>query len=204
MASAPSPPKQPKLHPIDIPSTIQAAIDADTAAYQASDEDYAARMGPGFIAARTNTIQDALSQLFSTPPEVAKEFGRQGMIQSLEAFGGGNNQAGLGGQGSATNNQVQSTVANLALEKQDQDRAYVNQLLGLFPERGYGLSGGDVANLSIANTGTLNANSQIAYNNSVNQAAANYNAQLQTGQSISSIGAAIAGLAKLIPPTSTG
>ncbi len=197
MASAPSPPKQPKLHPIDIPATVQAAIDADTTAYGLADQDFLDRMGPGFIQARDTSIRDALNQLTSNPPEVTKAFTQQGLIQSLGAFGGGNNMAGIGGDASASRQQVASSVANQTLDKQDQDRAYVNQLLQMFPERGYGLSGADVANLSIANTGTLNANSQIGYNNAIAQNTANYNSQVQTAQTVSALGGIIASLGKI-------
>ncbi len=197
MASAPKPPEQPKLHPINIPQTIQAAINADTTAYQLADQDFAERMGPGFIAARDTSIQDALNQLTNTPPEVTRAFTQKGLIQSLGAFGGGNAQAGIGGGESATRQTLASSVANQTLDKQDQDRAYINQLLQMFPERGYGLSGADVANLSIANTGTLNANSQIGYNNAIAQNTANYNSQVQTAQTVSALGGIIASLGKL-------
>jgi len=180
------------------------AIDADTTAYRLADQDFADRMGPGFIAARGGTIQDALNQLTTTPPDVTKAFTQNALIQSLQAFGGGNVGASEGAQGSAARNTAQASFANQILDKQDQDRAYINSLLQMFPERGYGLSGSDVANLSIANTGTLNANSQIGYNNQIASNAANYNAQIQTGQSIASIGSIIAGLARNFNTAPTG
>jgi hypothetical protein len=195
MPGSPSAPRQPKLNPINIPDVVAQAINYDTQGYIASDADFAARF-PGLVQARDTTIEDAYKQLTGPlDPTVQNVFEKQGLAKSLGAFGGGNPAPSVGQVGSASGNTVAASIANSVMQKQDYDRSYFQSLLSSNPERAFGLSGSDVANLAIANTGTLNANNTIAYNNQINSANASAAAGVQTGQLISGIGSTIGGIA---------
>lgn len=184
----PNPPQAPPFFPIDIPNVINQALQYDTAGFDWSDQDFISRF-PGLVATRNQQMNDAYRQL--TGPldlTLQQDFTQRAIQQSLGATGGGNASAGLE-KGSFAKNQASVSFAQQLLNKQDVDRSYFDQLIGNNPQRAFGLSGSDVTNLNIANTGGLNSSNQQAYQA---QLAGIYGAGQQgvaTGQQIAALGA---------------
>lgn len=188
-----SAPKQPKFNPINIPDTIAQALSFDTQGFDASDADFASRF-PGLVKARESSIADAYRQLTGPlDPTVQGAFARQGIARAIGAFGGGSAGAGIDPNG-ITGNTVSAAIANQVQNKQDLDKQNILNLFAQNPERQFGLTGGDVANLSIANTGSLNQNNAIGYQNQVAGANASYAQNIQLGQLIAGLGSSLGGL----------
>lgn len=188
MGSTPKPPEAPKFNPIDIPGTLAAALQADITGYQASDEDFATRF-PGLVAGKSLDINQAYKEL--TGPlnsTVQNAFTQRALEKGLSITGGGNPLAFVGDTGTASGNIASNSIANSVQSKQDYDRSYFNSLIAANPERAFGLSGADVANLSIANTGGLNANNQQQYSSQLAGIYAQGQAGTQIGSAISSVG----------------
>lgn len=172
-----STPNPPPFTPVD-PSTLgQQALAADIAGYQMSDADLASRF-PGLVSGRNQQMNDAYNQLTGPlDPTVQNQFMSQGLGQAFGAYGGGSNDMGIG-TGTAAGHSVATSLANNVQKKQDYDRAYFESLVGLNPQRQFGLSGQDVANVAVANTAGQNAYNQQKYAAQYG----NYNAQ-QASQS---------------------
>lgn len=202
MTKSPKPPQAPKFYPIDIPKTLADAISFDVQGYNASDADFAARF-PGLVAERTKTIEDAYNQLVGPlDPTVQNQFTQSAIAHALSTTGAGNASAAIQG-GSAAQNIAGTDVAKQILSKQDYDRGYFQSLIESNPERAFGLSGADVANLSIANTGGLNANNQQQYASQLAGIAAQGAAGVQTGQLITGLGTSLASLSNLFNKPTT-
>jgi hypothetical protein len=200
MGKQPTPetPKPAPFFPIDIAKTGQDAINADQAGFATSDADFQKRF-PGLALGRTSEVDDAYKQLTGPlDPNVQSSFVNQGLSSALTAFGGGSPYANVTGAGTAGKKAVSSSVANDVSQKQDYDRSAFNNLITTNLPRAFGLSGSDAANLSIANTGNLNATNQANYAGSVATSnarnatdAANQQAAVQTGVAIAGIIAAL-------------
>ena len=204
MGSTPKPPEAPKFYPIDIPSTLQQALETDIAGYKASDADFATRF-PGLVAGKDLDIKQAFRELTGPlDPQVQNAFTQRGLERALVNTGGGNPLAGVGGIGTASGNNAAVSIANSIQQKEDYDRSYFNSLIASNPERAFGLSGADVANLSIANTGGLNAASQQQYSTTLQGIAAQGQAGVQTGQAISAIGSIFGNLSSSLNAPSSG
>ena len=193
----PRAPTPPPFIPINIPETIAQAIDYDVQGFDWSDQDFLARF-PGLVATRNQQIEDAYNQL--TGPldsTVEGAFTRTGLTAGLNSVGGGDPLSGLGlTEGSAGRNAATTSFVRNVLNKQDADRQYFDLLIGNNPQRGFGISGGDAANLSIANTGGLNASNQQNYQSTL---AGIYGAGQygqQTGAQIAAIGNILASLGR--------
>lgn len=201
MGSTPNAPQAPKFNPIDIPATLAQALQFDIQGYQASDQDFASRL-PGLVQAKNVDIENAYKQLTGPlDPSVQNAFVTSGIEKGLGVTGAGNAGAGIA-PGTLGSNVAGTTVAKDVLSKQDYDRAYFQSLIESNPERAFGLSGADVANLSIANTGGLNQNNQLQYSSTLAGIAAQGAAGVQTGQAISSIGTTLAGLSTYLNKSS--
>jgi hypothetical protein len=95
----------------------------------------------------------------------------------------------------AGSNATASSLANQTMNLQDANRTawdtITNQSQNL--PRAAGLSGGDIANLSIANSGGLSASNQAAYGGAVNQSnASNAQSSANTSAGVAA-GAALLG-----------
>ena len=191
-------PKPPKFNPVDLGSAQANAIAADIRGYDFSDADFASRF-PGLVAGRQESISNAYNQLTGPlDPTVETSFVNKGIGESMNAFGGGDPDAGIGGSGTASRKAVASSVANSVQGKQDYDRSFFDSMLQSNPERTFGLSGGDLSNLSINNTMGLNAMNQGNYAGAVGNANAANASSSQQQQAY--IGAALsaAGIAAVL------
>jgi hypothetical protein len=154
--------KAPKAAPLvttNIPQTEQQALAADVASYNRSDADYAQRF-PDLVAGRNYNVANAVSNLGGqTDPTITNALKTAG-------FGGTN----MGG----TVFQQARAMGQPILAKEQRDRNYFETLLSDNPQRAFGLSGGDVANIALANVGAQNAYNQGTYGTRVGAA----NAQL--------------------------
>lgn len=148
-------------------------------------------------------IENAYKQLTGPlDPSVQNAFVTSGIEKGLGVTGAGNAGAGIA-PGTLGSNVAGTTTAKDILSKQDYDRAYFQSLIESNPERAFGLSGADVANLSIANTGGLNQNNQLQYSSTLAGIAAQGAAGVQTGQAISSLGTILAGLSTSLNSSSS-
>ena len=195
MADSPKPPQPPKFYPVNIPKTMADALSADIAGYDWSDEDMARRF-PGLVTGRNREIEAAFQALTGPlDPTVQGEFVRGGLGAGLGAVGGGTAMGGMAlEEGSFASNAATASVGRNVLDKQDQDRTYFDSLIGSNPQRAFGLSGADVANLNIANTGGLNASNQQAYAGQIQAATAKAQADMATTQALVGMMNSIAGI----------
>ena len=179
MGSSPTAVASPVYNPVNIPQTATDAMNADIAGFNWSDANTLANY-PGLVAGNTANIQQTYNALNGPlDSTVQNQFVSQGASGALGSFGGGNPMATLGDvKSGAGSNATASSLANQTMNLQDANRTawdtITNQSQNL--PRAAGLSGGDIANLSIANSGGLSASNQAAYAGSVNQSNAS-NAQ---------------------------
>ncbi len=161
-----------KFDPIDINKVQQDAINTSIQGYDLSDADR--KRFPGLVPALNATTEDAYKQLTSPlDPTVQNTFATNSAISALQSGGGGDALASLGPAGSASQNQFTTSLLNQVQQKQDYDRSYLDSLLAANPERAFGLSGSDAANLNIANVQGQNAYNQQKYTQQVAQENAN-------------------------------
>lgn len=169
--------KAPKLKQISIPAAQDLALSQDISSFAASDADWAKRF-PELVKGRNFMIADANAQ-------------SKGGISS--AATGALKTAGLGDLKFAGKNEFQ-TARNLGqpiLAKEQRDRNFASNLLLQNPQRQFGLSGKDVTNIALANTGDTNA---IASAVAQTQANAYSSSVAQTAQDFSGITSILGGL----------
>lgn len=177
------------LNPRDVG---QQAFSADVTGFGYADDDFLSRF-PGLVSARETNIDKSYQQLTGPlDPTLQNAFVKEGLSKSLGNIGGAS-QAGIS-TGSAAKNQVSSTVANRTQDYKDYARNNFSSLLAQNQPRAFGLSGSDAAQLSIANTGNLNASNQAQYVSSVNRQNAENAADAQNTQAAISTALAIAGI----------
>ena len=184
-----NPPAVPYFKPIDINATIAQALNYDTEGFNFSDQDFASRF-PGLVSARNQQVQDAYSQLTGPlDPTVENQFATNALGAGIGTVGGGDPLSALGmTQGSFGSNVATATLGNELLDKQSKDRSYFETLIGNNPQRAFGISGSDVANLGIANTGGLNASNQQQYSSTLAGIYGQGQQGVATGQQIAAIG----------------
>lgn len=169
-------PKAPALIQTNIPQTAQQALAADVASYGRSDADYAQRF-PQLVAGRDYNVNNATTNLNGqTDPSITNALATAG-------FGGVN----MGG----TVFQQSRAMGQPILAKEQRDRNYFETLLQDNPQRAFGLSGGDVANIALANVGASNSYNQGVYGTRI--AAQNANI-LQNAQNSAALYGAIGAL----------
>ncbi len=143
-----SAPKTPSPVQTNIPQVEQQAIAADQTSYGLSDADFANRF-PQLAAGRNYNVADSAYNLAgNTDPQVS----------------GAINKAGLGtpNWGNTEFSQARNAGQPI-LSKEKRDRNYFQTLLSDNPQRAFGLSGGDVVNLAMANLGAQNQFNQSVY-----------------------------------------
>lgn len=189
-ATAPSPPP---FFPLDPSAVANQAFAADVTGFGTSDADFLARF-PGLVSSRTTDIDKSYQQLTGPlDPTLQNAFVKEGLSKSLGNLGGGNPGASLT-KGSASQNQTSATVAGRTQDYKDYARDNFSSLLASNPQRALGLSGSDVAQLSIANTGNLNSSNQAQYVAGVNRQNAENQADAQNQQAAISTALAVAGI----------
>jgi hypothetical protein len=97
-------------------------------------------------------------------------------------------------KGSFGFNTATASLGRKLLENQDQNRSYFDTLIGTNLPRAFGLSGADVANLNIANTGGLNASNQTAYQGQLQATMAQNQADAATTAAIVGLMSTLAGV----------
>jgi hypothetical protein len=143
------------LYPVDLLKTEEAGIKADQFGYNYSDQDFLKRF-PGLVAAREADMKKAYDELTGPlDPEVSANFTEQGLAQTFGAFGAGQEAPMLTGEGTIGRNTTAASVANQTQGYQDAARQYMEQLQAENPQRAFGLTGGDLLNLSILNQSNL-------------------------------------------------
>lgn len=153
-------PDAPAFQRINIPATQDLAMGFDTSGYQASDLDFLRRF-PLLAQGREQNINDAASQIAGgQDPLVARALQDSG----LEANYGKTPYA-----------QSRNMGAQDILAKEKRDRNYFSRLLSENPQRQFGLSGQDIAHISIANTMGQNNYNQGLFGSRINA----YNAAIQ-------------------------
>lgn len=186
-------PQPAPFNPINIPGTANQAFAADVTGFGTSDADFLARF-PGLVSSRTTDIDKSYQQLTGPlDPTLQNAFVKEGLSKSLGNLGGGNPGASLT-KGSAAQNQTSATVAGRTQDYKDYARDNFSSLLASNPQRALGLSGSDVAQLSIANTGNLNSSNQAQYVAGVNRQNAENQADAQNQQAAISTALAVAGI----------
>lgn len=187
MGEKPKQPELPYFAPVDIPNAVAQALQYDVSGFSWSDQDFLSRF-PGLVATRDQQNDDAYAQLTGKiDPATQQSFTRNAIEQGLSSTGGGNALAGLQ-QGSAGRNSATVSLANSLLGKQDQDRAYFDQLIGNNPQRALGLGGADIASLAALNTGTLNQANALQYQSQLSGIYAQGQYGSQTGAQIAALG----------------
>ncbi len=162
-----------KPTPIDTSATASGLHNILSENYATSDQQFAAT-DPGLALGNQALIQDTTNQLAGPPsPDVSSAFTRQGVEGALGATGGGNALAGIGGAGSATQNEVARSVATNTLAKQNQDQAEQELLISENPQRVLDLTGSQEANLSAFSTQQTNEYNFANYQRELQQQAAN-------------------------------
>lgn len=164
--------KPKKFVPVDIPRTQAEAIAADTAGYAKSDADFKKRF-PKLAQGRNFNIQSSLAD-------------RSGAMSAgvTDALG----KAGLSADFGTNAFQQAKNLGMPILAKEQRDRTYFQRLLADNPQRQFGLSGQDIARISIANTGGTNNYNQGLFGSRMNM----YNQQV--AQNAQNNSAAITGL----------
>jgi len=162
-SSSSSAPPTPTVYPVNLLATEQAGINADQYGYNLSDADFAARF-PGLVASRSADQEKAFNEMTGPlAPEVENQFTSSGLAKAFSSFGGGSELGADTGKGSIGRNTVATSVANDTMGYQDAARSYFESLLGQNPQRAFGLTGGDLLNLSILDQGNrAQANQQAA------------------------------------------
>lgn len=185
----PNPPQPPPFFPIDIPKTIAQALEYDTQGFSWSDQDFLSRF-PGLVATRNNEIDQAYQSLTGPlDPTLQNEFVTQGIGSGLAATGSGDPLSGLGQtKGSFGQNVSTANFTKSVLGQQDTDRSNLLQLIANNPQRAFGISGANVANLAIANTGGLNASNQQQYQSTLAGIYGEGQQNVATGQQIAALG----------------
>lgn len=166
----------PTFQQIKIPEVQALALGTDQSGYNASDLDFLRRF-PLLAQGREVNIADAGNQLAGAQdPLVAQTLDKSGLSANY-----GNNEYQI-----AKNQGAPDIVS-----KEKRDRKYFSRLLSENPQRQFGLSGQDIAHISIANTmGQNNYNQGLfgsrinAYNASIEQNAANNQAYASAAGSI--------------------
>lgn len=132
----------PKLLQTDIPSAQSQALAADQESYLLSDRDYANRF-PQLTAGRNYNISNAASDLAGHQDPA--------ITNALSQSGFGNVNLG--------NNSFQQSrsLGQPVLSMEQRSNSYFQNLLADNPQRAFGLGGGDVANIALANVGAANA-----------------------------------------------
>lgn len=150
-----SQPKAPKLQKVNVPQVGAQALAADKASYAASDADFANRF-PQLVTGRQYNIGNAVSNLNgATDPKISSELQR----------------AGLGSPNLGNTEFAQArSLGQPILAKEQRDRNYFQTLLSNNPQRAFGLSGGDVTNIALANLGAQNAYNQNTFGTRINAA----------------------------------
>jgi hypothetical protein len=175
--SSPSYPNPKKFIPVNIPQTAAMAKAADIAGYKLSDADFAARF-PNLVAGREFSINDALGNLEGKTSKTVSD--------ALEKSG-----VATGNLGDNPFKQA-FELGMPILSKEQRDRTYFQRLLADNPQRQFGLSGGDVAKIAVANVGSQNNYNQGVYGSRINQ----YNAQV--AQNAQTIGAITSGAPQVV------
>jgi hypothetical protein len=185
----------PTVYPVNTLATEQAGIAADQYGYNLSDADFASRF-PGLVASRGTDMATAEKEMtgpLAAPVENA--FTSSGLSKAFSAFGGGSEDPNVTGTGSIGRKTIGASVANDTMSYQNAARDYFQNLIEQNPQRAFGLSGGDLLNLSILNQGNLaQANQQAAGIASQVGAAQAQASQSQTNSLIGA-GSSIAGAA---------
>lgn len=188
----PSAPPPPKVFPVDILATENAALAADKFGYNLSDADFAKRF-PGLVASRNADMQAAYKEM--TGPlaaPVQNQFVTTGLEQAQSAFGGGSEAPNITGKGSIGRNTVGASVGQQTQTYQDTARNYMDTLLSQNPQRAFGLSGGDLLNLAILNQGNLAQANQEAAGYASQVGAANAAANASQRNAIIGAGSSLA------------
>lgn len=175
------------------PTTVgQQAFSADVTGFGYADDDFLSRF-PGLVSSRETNIDKSFQQLTGPlDPTLQNAFVKEGLSKGLSNLGG-SDQSGFRA-GSAGKNQASATVAGRTQDYKDYARNNFSSLLAQNPQRAFGLSGSDAAQLSIANTGNLNASNQAQYVSQINQQNATNAADAQNTQAAISAALAVAGI----------
>lgn len=187
--SAPSPPR---FKPVKLDQATDLAQKYDSLGYSLTDQAFLSQY-PGLVAIRDSQINDAARQVVGPlDPTVQGQFARNAMSTTLDAFGGGTGS--IGEAGSAARGSIAASIANQTQTKQDADRLNLENLMGLYPQRQFGLTGGDLTNIMIGNiTGQNQANYQ-QYAAQVQNANASSAASASNTASTVQLGISLAGL----------
>lgn len=171
----------PALLQTNIPQAQSQALAADQESYLLSDRDYANRF-PQLTAGRNYNINNAASDLAGhQDPAVTNAL----------------RQSGFGNVNLGSNSFQQSrSLGQPVLSMEQRNNNYFQTLLSDNPERAFGLSGGDVANIALGNVGAANAyntgtySTRIqGYNQNIMQNAQNSAAMFSALGSLGRIGA---------------
>lgn len=185
-------PQPAPFYPLNVQDVGNQAFSADVTGFGYADDDFLSRF-PGLVSARETNIDKSYQQLTGPlDPTLQNAFVKEGLSKSLSNLGGAD-QSGFS-KGSAGKNQASATVAGRTQDYKDYARNNFSSLLAQNPQRAFGLSGSDAAQLSIANTGNLNASNQAQYVNQINQQNAENSADAQNTQSAISAALAVAGI----------
>jgi hypothetical protein len=169
-------PTPPKVFPVDLNATENAATQADITGYSLSDADFASRF-PGLVQTRDTALNQAYNELTGPlDPTVQNTFQSRELGNSLSAFGGGSEKANVTGKGSIGKNSMAAGFGRDVMSYQDYARNNLENAINANPERAIGLSGSGATNLAIANTTNLNQANQLAYAASIAQQNANIQA----------------------------
>lgn len=161
--------------PIDINNVAQQAFIADKAGFDISDKDWQKRF-PQLFAGRNYNISDIGGNLRGiASPTITKEM----------------NKAGLGANLGNTEFKQAQNLGLPLLSLEQRDRNYFQKELSMNPQRTAGLTGQDVARISIANTNSQSNFNQGLFGSRISA----YNSQIQQG--IANNNAAIGGLGAL-------
>lgn len=186
-------PQPAPFFPIDIQGAADTAFSTDVTGFGYSDDDFLSRF-PGLVSTRETDINKAYQNLTGPlDPTLQNAFVKEGISKSLGNVGSGDIGASLL-KGSAGQNQTSATVANRTQDYKDYSRDNFSSLLAANPQRSFGLSGSDAAQLSIANTGNLNSSNQAQYISQVNKQNAENQADAQNQQAAISTALAVAGI----------
>lgn len=169
--------KAPPLVTTNVGNAQSVARNADIQAYNLSDADYAKRF-PDLVAGRSYNVNNAVSNLEGqTDPHIT---------QALQSAGLGSPDLGN------TEFEQARSLGQPILKKEQRDRNYFQTLLSDNPQRAFGLSGGDVANIALSNVGAANSYNQGIYGTRL----AGYNQNLlQNAQNNSALISALGSLA---------
>lgn len=164
-----SAPKAPKLQQVNVPNVEQQAVAADVQGYNLSDQDWRSRF-PQLYAGREYNIGNAnLNLSGQTDPAISG---------ALKTAGFGDVNLGN------TEFQQAQNMGQPILAKEQRDRSYFQNLLADNPQRAFGLSGSDVANIALGNVASQNTYNSSLYGTRV---AASNQAVLQGAQNMATL-----------------